>query len=102
MTQSHDPYENALAERMNRTLKDEFELGRGFINHKKALKKTKKAIKVYNNLRIHASCHYLTPSQARQKVGKLKKRWKKYKFKLSSQTEMGNAGAQPIRDMRHC
>ena len=32
MTQSYDPYENATAERVNGILKDEFEIGEGFVS----------------------------------------------------------------------
>ena len=33
MTENGDPYENAPAERMNRTLKDKFTLGRTFFSY---------------------------------------------------------------------
>jgi putative transposase len=32
MTENSDPYENALAERMNRTIKEEFEMNRRMKN----------------------------------------------------------------------
>jgi len=37
-----------------------------------------KTITAYNKLRPHTSCDYLTPEQAHQKSGALKKRWKNY------------------------
>jgi hypothetical protein len=37
-----------------------------------------KSILAYNQLRPHASCEYLTPNQAHQQQGLLKKRWRKY------------------------
>lgn len=36
MTEQSDPYENALADRMNRTIKEEFGLNEGIINHEQA------------------------------------------------------------------
>lgn len=102
MTQQYDPYENAVAERVNRTLKDELELEKGFKNHQEAQKAVKKAIETYNNIRIHASCDFLTPNQAHKKTGVLKKRWKKRKLLTSAETETGNAGEQPARDRQTC
>lgn len=64
MTQSYDPYENAIAERVNGILKDEFEIGEGFIHQKHAEKEIKQSIGIYNTLRPHLSCNYLTPAQA--------------------------------------
>jgi putative transposase len=53
MTENGDPYENAQAERMNRTLKEEFGLGNvlKFKLHAKLL--TEEAIDLYNNYRPH-------------------------------------------------
>src|SRR5690606_29025102 len=51
MTQNGDPYENALAERMNRTLKDEFGLGRLLPSKQQAFRLTEEAVNLYNNFR---------------------------------------------------
>ena len=64
MTQSYDPYENAAAERVNGILKDEFEIGEGFISERQAHTEIKNAIEVYNSKRPHMSCDYSTPNQA--------------------------------------
>jgi putative transposase len=64
MTEVYDPYENAIAERVNGILKDEFNIGEGFINHLQAVKEIKYAIKTYNTFRPHLSCGKLTPQQA--------------------------------------
>ena len=76
MTQNGDPYENAIAERVNGILKDEILQGRGFINYDEAYEAIKRAIKAYNQLRPHMSVDFLTPNQAHLKKGPLKKRWK--------------------------
>jgi putative transposase len=64
MTQSYDPYENAVAERVNGILKNEFDLDGGFEDFIHAQKEIKHSINIYNNLRPHLSCNYLTPMQA--------------------------------------
>jgi transposase InsO family protein len=77
MTEKGDPYENALAERMNKTLKEEFLLGSGFDSFELAAAAVCKAVNVYNTLRPHDSCNYLTPDQAHQQQGPLLMKWKK-------------------------
>jgi len=64
MTQSYDPYENAVAERINGILKDEFGIGDGFITFSQAQREIKYAIKTYNSKRPHLSCNFLTPINA--------------------------------------
>ena len=61
MTEQSDPYENALAERMNRTLKEEFGLGLKLKSKLQAYSLTKEAISLYNNLRPHLSLKMKTP-----------------------------------------
>ncbi len=75
MTNQGDPGENALAERINRTIKEEFNC-RAFICFDLAKAAITKSILAYNQLRPHASCDYLTPNQAHQQEGTLKKRWR--------------------------
>jgi transposase InsO family protein len=77
MTEKGDPYENAIAERVNGILKSEFGLGNRFQSYADAVEAVRKAIHTYNTLRPHASCDYLTPEQAHGWEGKLKSKWKK-------------------------
>ena len=63
MTQNGDPYENALAERMNRTLKEEFLQYYIYTNYDQAKEAVTRAIKLYNSFRSHLSLDYLTPDQ---------------------------------------
>jgi putative transposase len=78
MTQSGSPYENALAERVNGTIKNDFFPKRVYQNFKEAKKAITKIIQVYNQKRPHASVNYLTPDEAHLKQGEIKKRWKHY------------------------
>jgi putative transposase len=77
MTEKGDPYENALAERVNGILKDEFLLDRKFADYENATGAVNIAVSTYNTLRPHASCNYQTPDQAHQQQGPLPMRWKK-------------------------
>ncbi len=63
MTENGGPYENAVAERVNGILKDEFGLSDKFENIMQAKELTKESIKIYNQLRPHLSCSMLTPNQ---------------------------------------
>ena len=78
MTENGDPYENALAERINGIIKTEFNLYSSTLGFDQTGYQVSKSIKSYNELRPHASCDYLTPNQAHLKSDKLKKRWKNY------------------------
>jgi len=75
MTTKHDPYENAVAERINGTLKNEFDLEDRLPDQKHAEREVNKTIWVYNNLRPHDSCNKLTPIQAHAKENYKLKKW---------------------------
>jgi transposase InsO family protein len=76
MTENGDPYENALAERVNGILKSEFNLYYSQVGFDQTIKKITESIEAYNNLRPHSSCDFLTPQEAHFKTGLLNKRWK--------------------------
>ena len=76
MPENGNPYENALAERINGILKTEFGLADRFQTFDQASKTVAQAIHHYNQTRPHASVDYLTPDQAHQTAGTLTKRWK--------------------------
>ena len=82
MTEKGDPYENALAERINGILKAEFGLDKTFDNYQQAGIAVSTAITVYNNNRPHASINYLTPEQAHQQNGQIPARWKSRKQRV--------------------
>lgn len=83
MTEKGDPYENAIAERVNGILKDEFALDKDFDTFALANIAVSNAIATYNQLRPHASCNYLTPEQAHQQQGLLKTKWKRRKHEVN-------------------
>jgi putative transposase len=66
MTQTGSPYDNAVAERINGTLKDEFGLDGVFSDRKQLVKQLNESIIAYNTLRPHLSNHLLTPMEMHQ------------------------------------
>lgn len=83
MTEKGDPYENAIAERVNGILKMEYQLDETFKDYLAANEAVKKAVHKYNNVRPHSSCDYMTPVVAHNFTGEMKKRWKKKHRKAS-------------------
>jgi putative transposase len=76
MTEEYDPYENAVAERVNGILKEEFALDDVFENYELLELQVVQSIALYNQLRPHMSIGLLTPNQV-HKQRKLKlKTWK--------------------------
>ena len=78
MTENGDPYENALAERVNGILKTEFNLYSSSGGFEHTCELVKNSITAYNEHRLLSSCDMLTPVQAHLQQGVLKKRWKQY------------------------
>ncbi len=63
MTESYDPYANAVAERVNGILKAEFIGYKNKHSLKTMNKLIKNSIDIYNDRRPHFSCFYKTPRQ---------------------------------------
>ena len=93
MTEKGDPYENALAERMNGIIKGEFNLYSSQLNFEQTYDLVRKSITAYNGIRPHGSCDYLTPDQAHQTLTPMKKRWKNYP-RLGTEQETGRLPLQ--------
>jgi putative transposase len=77
MTETGDPLENAVAERVNGILKQEL-LQKKYRTYEEAQKSITNAILIYNSLRPHTSCNMFTPDIAHEKEGPLKRHWKNY------------------------
>ncbi len=63
MAEKGNPYENAVAERVNGILKEEFLLSETFKTFKMAKKAVEQAIKTYNESRPHMSIGMMTPNE---------------------------------------
>jgi transposase InsO family protein len=77
MTQDGNPYDNAVAERINGILKDKFYCDEPFENYETALASVAQSIILYNTRRPHLSCSMLTPVQMHQQQELLVKQWNK-------------------------
>lgn len=86
MTENGDPYENAVAERINGILKDEYELTKSFSDYHAALEATKLAVYKYNHKRPHSSVDMMFPIEAHKQNGVLKKHWKKRPYPLKHES----------------
>ena len=78
MTENGDPRENAVAERINGILKEEWFNREVICSLEKGRERTGEIIRIYNEMRPHMSNDYLTPQQAHQQNGTLRRRWKTY------------------------
>ena len=65
VTQNGDPYENALAERINGILKTEWINQETFLNLEHAKERIEQIVKLYNTRRLHSAHSYKTPEEIR-------------------------------------
>ena len=79
MTETGDPKENAKAERINNTMKNELLKGKRFTNIQQVIDAVNKAVDFYNNERPHMSIGMMTPSKAAVYEGVLEKVWTSYR-----------------------
>jgi putative transposase len=79
MTENGDPYENAIAERVNGILKIEWLYDMTLKDYSEAKDAIGSIIDIYNTERPHASIELLTPEQAHNTSGYLKRLWKSYR-----------------------
>lgn len=91
MTENGDPRENAIAERVNGILKDEWLYDLGKVDKCEMLGIVPSVIHIYNSERPHLSLDMLTPNVAHQMNEKVKKRWKNY-YRSASRVEQSPAG----------
>jgi transposase InsO family protein len=86
MTEQYDPYENAIAERINRTLKYEYGLKNCIKNTVIAQKTAKQAVYIYNNLRTHFSLDLRKPAEVHLNPNIKYKSYRKNKLNLTELT----------------
>ncbi|MBQ3641885.1 MAG: IS3 family transposase [Bacteroidales bacterium] len=76
MTESGDPKDNAQAERINNTMKNELLYNKVFHNIEEVIAAVAVAVEYYNNERPHMSIGMATPSQASEMQGDRDMKWK--------------------------
>jgi len=77
MTQSGNPRDNAIAERVNGILKMEL-LQEKYDDIHTAIQSVKRAVTTYNTLRPHSSLDMMIPDKAHAMTGPIKRRWQNY------------------------
>lgn len=91
MTEDGSPYDNAIAERVNGVLKDEYSLDEVFDDRTQLELQVKQSIDSYNYKRPHESNHMLTPNEMHQQDKLKPKAW----HKKSTRTLKGPCGFLP-------
>ena len=86
MTQNGDPYENAMAERVNGILKTEL-IAETYLDVKEAMQHITRCITIYNYRRVHSSINYQIPHHVHSMAGPQIKRWKNY-YKHKKEVQM--------------
>lgn len=79
MTETGDPKDNAQAERINNTMKNELLKGMRFTNIDDVRAAVGRAVDFYNNERPHMSIDMKTPAEAALCVGEIPKCWISYR-----------------------
>ena len=80
MTESGDPKDNAQAERINNTMKNELLKGVVFHHIEEVKTAVTVAVDFYNNERPHMSIDMMTPTEAADCSGEITKRWTSYRL----------------------
>jgi transposase InsO family protein len=78
MTESGDPLENAVAERLNGIIKEEYLNHYPLNNIGELERRLSKAVQLYNTQRPHLSCNYLTPAIVHENKLAISRDWKNY------------------------
>lgn len=78
MTENGDPLENAIAERVNGILKEEYLNHYSLTDIEEVREILKSSVNKYNTLRPHMSCNMLTPSDVYMNNLPTERNWKNY------------------------
>lgn len=78
MTQSGDPLENAIAERVNGIIKEEYLNHYTYKTKKEVEQRLQAAVALYNTQRPHMSCSMLTPEEVHANNLPVARKWKNY------------------------
>lgn len=80
MTESGDPKDNAQAERINNTMKNELLKDKVFKSIDEVIESVSVAVDFYNNRRPHMSIGMMTPAQAVESTGNRDMQWRSYRI----------------------
>ncbi len=99
MTENGDPRENAIAERVNGILKDEWLNQMKLTSLTEAIRQLEQIIRIYNQNRPHSSLDMNTPEYAHNQAIKFKKHWKYYYANNKNNEQKINSFVQPNEAM---
>ena len=94
MTECGDPKENAQAERINNTMKNELLKDIRFTSIDGVILAVRAAVDFYNTERPHMSVDMMTPAQAAACKGELNRCWVSYRIKAIKEKERSNGIAE--------
>jgi len=83
MTQNGDPFENAIAERVNGILKTEL-ISSYYADPTEASRHIARCVTIYNYRRRHSSLNWQVPEEVHKQYGLQKKTWRNYYYKRSN------------------
>lgn len=95
MTHNGDPYENAIAERVNGILKTEL-ISRSYPDISTAAAHILRAITIYNHRRRHSSLNWQVPEEVHHQKGPQVRRWKNYWKPASADKQTVNPGQDDL------
>ena len=87
MTESGDPLENAVAERVNGIIKSEWLYGVKIKDYADCYERVSQAVMAYNNLRPHMSLDYQTPTEVHDFGAVPVRHWKTYSERKKANQE---------------
>ena len=79
MMEDGNPKDNAQAERINNTMKNERLKGKSFCDIKEVAEAVEKTVLFYHTERPHMSINMMTPQEAATHTGEIKKGWTSYR-----------------------
>ncbi len=96
MTESGDPRDNAQAERVNSTMKNELLKSKVFHNTSEVIAAVATAVDFYNNRRPHMSIGMMTPSEASVLSGERDMRWSSYRHMAIKNRDISAKAENPL------
>jgi putative transposase len=100
MTEHGDPLENAVAERVNGILKNEYLYGYKNTTKRNAKARLQQAVDLYNSKRPHLSIGLLTPNHVHQSNTPTQKLWKNYYLKKTNIVNVYQDNSLPVNQQQ--
>lgn len=99
MTENGNPKHNAIAERINNTIKNEFFSQLQFTSLEQVKDEVAKAVLFYNMYRPHLSLNGMTPMEATSKTGEISKLWRSYREEAIKNLEISEQSSTFARKL---